>query len=560
MEAFRKLHQPAETSKFQIVVARYNENLDWLLPYSDISIIYNKGNKNISKVFNVINLPNYGRESHTYLYHIINNYDNLADKTIFFQGRIDDHKTLQIKDYFDNNNFTGKINTPDMAILKEPVKHFGKWKDEKISGAMRSCNYIPLDWITNIIGTEMDIKQKKFNTVWCAIFSISRELILKKPKIFYENILRYVDYHPNPEEGHLLERAWYSIFNNNYIPKKVIGYCNMETYRAPEDFDKTLEKYQKLCDVHNLEELHLWFYVTPNYDLGKYLKINNIPVCGKYFIISPQINGVFRKLQQPSAGPRRACSYADPLESGATKERMIPVSLVDSHSKQALHEAAENQSFNLSIKSDNNVNIVIKSDSQHTSFNQALTTSFEFIFGNKCIIFDKKNKNIIAAYDKPIFDKNKFVNLKFDFSKDGFIKVYADDKNIFNKNIEVSLANISEIMIKNNSECDIFLDYDCPDNKSGIIRSFVAPTDGIICDKGTNNYSEFRESIFKLLERQSTFDKSIGSASEQALLGPAEKYRKLKIFLENNYYDIGKNFYYKNYNEYYVNKIIMDIE
>jgi len=30
---------------------------------------------------------------------------------------------------------------------------------------------------------------------------------------------------------------------------------------------------------------------------------------------------------------------------------------------------------------------------------------------------------------------------------------------------------------------------------------------------------------------------------------------KLKIFLENNYYNIGKNFYYKNYNEYYVNKI-----
>ena len=391
MEVFRKLNQPAatppeimrklpiygETSKFQIVVARYNENLDWLLPYSDISIIYNKGNKNISKAYNVINLPNYGRESHTYLYHIINNYDNLADKTIFFQGRIDDHKTLQIKDYFDNNDFTGKINTPDMAILKEPVKHFGKWKDEKTSGAMRSCNYIPLDWITNIIGIEMDIKQKKFNTVWCAIFSISKELILKKPKIFYENILRYVDYHPNPEEGHLLERAWYSIFNNNYIPKKVIGYCNMETYRAPEDFDVILKKYEDISIKNNLQELHLWFYVTPNYDLGKYLKINNIPVCGKYFSISPQIN--------------------------------------------------EAQTFNLSIKSDNNVNIVIKFgnrnenenlcslDLQHTSFKQTLPTSVEFIFGNKCIIFDKKNKVIVATYDKPIFDKNKFVNLKFDF-------------------------------------------------------------------------------------------------------------------------------------------------
>jgi len=440
-----------ETSKFQIVVARYNENLDWLLPYSDISIIYNKGNKNISKVFNVINLPNYGRESHTYLYHIINNYDNLANKTIFFQGNIDDHKTLQIKDYFDNNDFTGKINTPDMAILKEPVKHFGKWKDEKTSGAMRSCNYIPIDWITNIIGTEMDIKQKKFNTVWCAIFSISKELILKKPKIFYENILRYVDYHPNPEEGHLLERAWYSIFNNNYTPKKIIGYCNMNSYRVPEDFDTTLEKYQKMCDYHNLEELHLWFYVIPNYDLGKYLKINNIPVCGKYFSINPYI------------------------ENGNI--------------------------FHLNVKADNNMNVLINFvNINPLSKNE---NSYEFIFGNKCIIFDKKNKNIIAAYDKPIFDKNKFVKLQFDFSENGIIKVYADDKTIFNKNINIALGIISEIKIKNNSEHDIFLDYNC--------RS----------DEGANDS------------------------------------RKLKIFLENNYYDIGKNFYYKYYNEYYVSKFIL---
>jgi hypothetical protein len=54
---------------------------------------------------------------------------------------------------------------------------------------------------------------------------------------------------------------------------------------------------------------------------------------------------------------------------------------------------------------------------------------------------------------------------------------------------------------------------------NGIILSFVAPNDGIICDEGTNNYSGFRESV---LERQSTSGKSSGSASEQALLGPAE--------------------------------------
>ena len=87
--------------KVQIVVAVHNEDIKWLLPYKDIVIIYNKGEYNyLLNNFNIINLKNYGRESHTYLYHIINNYENLTEKIIFFQGKIDDHKILNIEYYF----------------------------------------------------------------------------------------------------------------------------------------------------------------------------------------------------------------------------------------------------------------------------------------------------------------------------------------------------------------------------------------------------------------------------------------------------------------------------
>jgi hypothetical protein len=44
------------------------------------------------------------------LYHIINNYENLTEKIIFFQGKIDDHKILDIEDYFRKDNFIGKFN------------------------------------------------------------------------------------------------------------------------------------------------------------------------------------------------------------------------------------------------------------------------------------------------------------------------------------------------------------------------------------------------------------------------------------------------------------------
>ena len=76
----------------EIVVARYNEDLKWinqnvLTKYP--VICYNKGpneNFEINAPHKVINLPNVGRCDHTYLYHIINNYDNLADITFFFPG------------------------------------------------------------------------------------------------------------------------------------------------------------------------------------------------------------------------------------------------------------------------------------------------------------------------------------------------------------------------------------------------------------------------------------------------------------------------------------------
>ena len=67
-----------------IVNARFNEDLKWLEDFTDFNIhIYNKGNNIDLK--NVV-LPNIGREAHTYLTHIVNNYDNLDDFIVFCQG------------------------------------------------------------------------------------------------------------------------------------------------------------------------------------------------------------------------------------------------------------------------------------------------------------------------------------------------------------------------------------------------------------------------------------------------------------------------------------------
>ena len=79
-------------NKNQLVISRYGENLDWLMKWKDEFdiIVYNKGEKIDNNNYTVVELPNYGRESQTYLHHIVENYDSLYDGTIFLQGDIKD--------------------------------------------------------------------------------------------------------------------------------------------------------------------------------------------------------------------------------------------------------------------------------------------------------------------------------------------------------------------------------------------------------------------------------------------------------------------------------------
>lgn len=74
-------------TNIKIVVARYNEDVSWLSDIQHDKIVYNKGNF----LENTIVLKNIGREALTYLYHIVENYDNISEWTVFLQGNPFDH-------------------------------------------------------------------------------------------------------------------------------------------------------------------------------------------------------------------------------------------------------------------------------------------------------------------------------------------------------------------------------------------------------------------------------------------------------------------------------------
>jgi hypothetical protein len=76
---------------FCIIVARFNENVEWTKQFTNV-IIYNKGNK-LDNGYNEVFLNNVGREGHTYYKYICENYEKLPEYT-FNTGHVDSVETL----------------------------------------------------------------------------------------------------------------------------------------------------------------------------------------------------------------------------------------------------------------------------------------------------------------------------------------------------------------------------------------------------------------------------------------------------------------------------------
>ena len=210
----------------EIVIARYNEKLEWLNeePFNKYPvIIYNKGpNDNFTKtemIKNIINLDNVGRESHTYLYHVINNYNNLSDITIFLPGSTStEYKKIKALNIFNN---ISENNSDVFSCVKENL--YKNQKDFYVDNYLLTNDYnknTNLDSKISIsdkrpFGNWYDyfLKNKDIDCItYNAIFAVSKKTILNRPIEFYQSLLNEVDKDHNPETNHYLERSWASVF------------------------------------------------------------------------------------------------------------------------------------------------------------------------------------------------------------------------------------------------------------------------------------------------------------------------------------------------------------
>ncbi|MAR85342.1 MAG: hypothetical protein CL869_04005 [Cytophagia bacterium] len=207
-----------------LIISRFDENLKWLEDHQNFNIIiYNKGkNFTCKSLKNIINIDNVGRESHTWLYHIVENYNNLDDVSIFLQGRIDD---LDCMSYKDPNIYLKKINKIGFAVSRLGLLGPLHW------GHNVGIEHIPKyasQWNKNEISRSKygfrKFAKKLFPeipifvaTSYGGCFAVKKELILKYKVDFYKKLLETVSKHKNPIEGHYLERLWCYMFTKNSL-------------------------------------------------------------------------------------------------------------------------------------------------------------------------------------------------------------------------------------------------------------------------------------------------------------------------------------------------------
>ncbi|KAG8525584.1 uncharacterized protein KY384_009228 [Bacidia gigantensis] len=221
-------HQPS----FEIVVAHYNEDLSWLDGAIKACTIYSKGGDKNAPTHPHQKLPNIGREGHTYLHHIVHNYDTLTEVTIFLQGRIDDHVSISLAELIKRS-----LTTKDGQVMTFPFRElelfdlwdgfpwelypcWSKWNSMECLRAPMTPGQYWQHFFPN-----KDMKIPAFIGFQPgALFAVHKSTIQQYPHSFYEKLLNELFLgdmaHINPETGHFWERFWLAMWN----PKEYVSW------------------------------------------------------------------------------------------------------------------------------------------------------------------------------------------------------------------------------------------------------------------------------------------------------------------------------------------------
>jgi len=244
-------------AQVEVVLSHHDENAHWSDDYSHLRTIYCKGKH---RVPGCISLANVGREGHTYLHHIVERYDDLAEWTVFshaqaptvgyaggklgghmmpgysFDGYLLKPGDASVFDVDDGSDFifTGAVDVDKFDhYMRENYIH--PVKESNASSAWRCPSESGDGWTSWPFGKFATRLAKKCNTsvshlpahfdkYWSELdmerppivffaqgarFSASRERIHQRPKAFYKKMLNFVSKEIDPCENYFNEWMWY---------------------------------------------------------------------------------------------------------------------------------------------------------------------------------------------------------------------------------------------------------------------------------------------------------------------------------------------------------------
>jgi hypothetical protein len=213
-----------------VVVSAFCEKLDWLYALDRSRFrnvfIYRKKYEytdllKLDPKCKIVYLPNVGMCDHTYLYHIITRYNDLADLNVFLPGTCDTPGKVRTYEYVVRR--TVNENVPTM-VLQEALPNVCTFfhafrldyyvplclrENEHAMNRLKPCSIRPFGtWYRNVFG---DFDTSCFMLE--GMFSVSSYQIRMRSQTFYTGLIRYVDKHVNTEAAHYIERAWCAVFN-----------------------------------------------------------------------------------------------------------------------------------------------------------------------------------------------------------------------------------------------------------------------------------------------------------------------------------------------------------
>lgn len=198
-------------TEFQTLTNKYR--IDFENIHINKVFVYNKSSNNPvlneNNTYTIKNLPNVGREGETYLNHIIENYDNLQEYTLFIQDDTHNHVTPYKK--FCITICRQLLQKKEYYIYPAMYRIKGAYLPQHIVNGYSKLPFFKNPYLIKESCERLNIcLPEKYSTNMCAFLLLSKQAVHKHNVEFYKKLREWLL--ENETHGYCLEYIWEIIF------------------------------------------------------------------------------------------------------------------------------------------------------------------------------------------------------------------------------------------------------------------------------------------------------------------------------------------------------------